>query len=241
MLTCEAKKWKRWSNIQDVASHRMLNFLEKTHADLLKNREEGTLKRELKGWLIPSALEGMLKCPGGVLLKPFSQTFPTAPRNYILFFPSSRLSAENGAPPNYLASLSSAAPSSQTIASKCRQLYLSVKSLLEEEAPLPFGWERTSAPDGNASYFVDHAKGTSSWSHPVTGESTYLGGGDGGRGGGGDDEDDGQDFVSSNAKNEEAFPPFVSLTPVIEDGENDDDDDISRVVSDRTFNEVSLL
>ena len=50
VLNCELKKWKRWSNIQDVAGHRMLNFLEKTHADLMANREEGQAKTSLRGW-----------------------------------------------------------------------------------------------------------------------------------------------------------------------------------------------
>ena len=49
VLYCEVKKWKRWSNIQDVAGHRMLNFLEKTHAELMQNRDEGPTKSILKG------------------------------------------------------------------------------------------------------------------------------------------------------------------------------------------------
>ena len=51
ILNCEVKKWKRWSNIQNVAGHRMLHFLEKTHADLMQNREEGQTKSLVKGKL----------------------------------------------------------------------------------------------------------------------------------------------------------------------------------------------
>ena len=49
VLTCELKKWKRWSNVQDVASHRMLSFLEKMHSELMRKKEEGTVKNGLIG------------------------------------------------------------------------------------------------------------------------------------------------------------------------------------------------
>ena len=57
ILTCELKKWKKWSNVQDVASQRMLSFLEKTHAELMQNKEEGTVKNSLRGWSMSGRVE----------------------------------------------------------------------------------------------------------------------------------------------------------------------------------------
>ena len=105
------------------------------------------------------------------------------------------------------------------------------------------------APNENAAYFVDHVRGKSSWTHPVTGESSYLVA-ERVEGEGAPDGASAATLVESAIDEDEILPPFAEVASRLsvgdwrdQDDDYDDngDDDISRVVEDRTFAEVSLL